>query len=62
MPISFMSCMRGSGSKNASMPGITTNFFWCSPPPVWPKPPPPWVTSIPAAPGAATFPNVGFGM
>ena len=32
MPISFMSSRRGSGSKNASMPGITTNFRWCSPP------------------------------
>ena len=27
MPISFMSSRRGSGSKNASMPGITTALY-----------------------------------
>ena len=59
MPISFMSSRRGSGSKNASRLGIATIF----PNPVaFPKPFPPFVTSYPAPPGTATFPNVGLGM
>jgi hypothetical protein len=68
MPISFISAKRGSGSKKASMPGITTSFApplscVCSPLALGsPIPPPPLVTSNPAAPGAATFTNVGFGM
>ena len=54
--------MRGSGSKNASMPGITTIFFRCSPPPVCAESAAALGDVHPAAPGAATFPNVGFGM
>ena len=59
IPMSFISARRGSGSKNASMPGMALGLtpsrmlF-----PLWPL----FVAVLPQPPGTATRSKVGFGM
>ena len=59
MPMSFISARRGSGSKNASMPGIACGLT----PSRMLLPPSPLLAAVlPQPPGCATRANVGFGM
>ena len=59
MPMSFISAKRGSGSKNASIPGIT---FGLTPSRTFLPPSPLFDAVFPQPPGTATLANVGFGM